>query len=170
MKRMIFMIIIAVVLVFALRVNAEEAVEVASATWYEQILAFFESLGGLRTAIVSATGMSILVLVYKVLAIIKFARTDQFDSWLFERIVSFVNNLEHEKNRRRFEAIIAIGQKLPIVRRLAGEAVDAKNKLALELEGRLYDIEAKIKSGLFEGEELVKLVKYKAKLLDEIDS
>lgn len=141
---------------------------IQSNLFVEQFNGFLENLGGLRTLIVSLSGGSALILVWKVMAIIKFAKTDQFDSWLFKRIMNFVENLDAEKNVQRLEGIINIAKKIPIINNFIGEAKDTKKKFLLELEGRLYDIEAKIKSGLFEGEELVKLIEYKAKLLNEI--
>lgn len=144
----------------------ESAIEASGIV--EQFNSLLENLGGLRTLVVSASGASVLVLVYKVLAIVKFAKTDQFDVWLFQRIMHFIENLDSDKNAKRLETVVNIAKKVPIVSTFIGEAKDTKKKFLLELEGRLYDIEAKIKSGLFEGEELVRLIEYKAKLLDEI--
>ena len=135
----------------------------------ESLAEFFSGFSVLSGISLTTAGGAVLILVYKVLRLLKFAKTDQFDEWLFVRIMNFIKNMDDEKHAKRVEKIIAIAKTMPFVQTFIGEARDTKKKFILELEGRLYDIEAKIKSGLFEGDELVRLIEYKAKLLDELN-
>ena len=135
----------------------------------ETITDFFANLGVLSGISLTTAGGFAVVLIYKLLKLLKFAKSNEFDEWLFVRIMNFIKNMDDEKHAKRVERIVAIAKTMPFVQTFIGEARDTKKKFILELEGRLYDIEAKIKSGLFEGDELVRLIEYKAKLLDELN-
>lgn len=139
----------------------------AETAWYEGMGEFIQSLEGIKTIIMSVSGASILVLVYKIIMFLRFTRSKDFDNWLFYRIMNFVENLENEKHRNRILHVITIVKQLPFANDLYEKVRKKSREMSLELEGRLYDVEAKIKSGMFEGEELQRLIDYKAKLIDE---
>lgn len=120
------------------------------------------SLGGFSDVLVALGSSGLLVVIYKVLGLLRFLRSPDFE----KHAIGFSGALidTYSKNPELIKNLAKATADIPQVQHLLGQAVTAKNDLLLELEGRKIDVIAKIKSGLFEGEELTALHEYLAKL------
>jgi hypothetical protein len=136
--------------------------EVVSPTGIEALGEWVFSLGGFSDILVAAGSSGLLVVLYKVLGFLRFLRSSDFE----KTAVGFSGALidTYSKNPELIKNIAKATYDVPEVQNLIAQALTAKNDLVLELEGRQIDVIAKIKSGLFEGEELTKLHEYLAKL------
>lgn len=120
------------------------------------------SLGGIADVLVALGSSGLLVVLYKVAGLIRYLRSSDFDTHamqMFERLVD-----KHSKNPDLIKSLASSAAEVEVVKNLIEQAKDTKGNLLLELEGRRIDVIAKIKSGLFEGEELTALHEYLAKL------
>lgn len=120
------------------------------------------SLGGFSDILVAAGSSGLIVVIYKVLGLIKFLRSPDFEKTAINFSSALVET--YAKNPELIKNLAKATNEVPEVQHLVGQVVTAKNDLLLELEGRKIDVIAKIKSGLFEGDELTALHEYLAKL------
>lgn len=127
---------------------------------------FFSSLDGLRNFIVSVGGLGFIAILLKVRTFLNLVRKPGFENQAIEFTTRYVGELikKPELVNEITQALI----KIPTVNKAIDEFVDSKEKIILELEGRMFDIEGKIKSGLFEDDELARLIEYKAKLIEHV--
>jgi hypothetical protein len=138
------------------------ATEVVSPSGIEAFGEWVFSLGGLSDMLVALGSSGLLVVIYKVLGFLRFLRSPDFE----KTAVGFSGALidTYSKNPELIKNLAKATSEIPEVKNLLAQAIEAKNNLILELEGRKIDVIAKIKSGLFEGEELTALHEYLAKL------
>lgn len=120
------------------------------------------SLGGLADVLVALGSSGLLVVLYKVAGLIRYLRSSDFDTHAMKMIEQLID--KHSKNPELIKTLAASAAEVEQVKALIDKAADAKDNLLLELEGRRIDVIAKIKSGLFEGEELTALHEYLARL------
>jgi hypothetical protein len=120
------------------------------------------SLGGLSDLLVALGSSGLLVVLYKVAGLIKYLRSNDFEKHAITLAGGLVD--QYSKNPELIKSIAASASQVKEVQDFLNKARDAKNDILLELEGRRIDIIAKIKSGLFEGDELTMLHEYLAKL------
>lgn len=120
------------------------------------------SLGGLADVLVALGSSGLLVVLYKVAGLIRYLRSSDFDTHAMKLIEQLIN--KHSKNPELIKSLASSAAEIEQVKELIGKAGDAKNDLLLELEGRRIDVVAKIKSGLFEGDELTALHEYLSRL------
>ncbi len=127
---------------------------------------FFSSLDGLRNFIVSIGGLGFIAILLKVRTLLSLIKKPGFEKQAIEFTSKYIGELI-----KKPELVSEITQaliKIPSVNKAIDEFADSKEKIVLELEGRVFDVEAKIKSGLFSDDELARLVEYKAKLLEHV--
>lgn len=136
--------------------------EVVSPSGIEAFGDWVFSLGGFADILVAAGSSGLLVVIYKVLGLLRFLRSSDFEKTAVGFSTALVDT--YAKNPDLIKNVAKATYNVPEVQHLIGQAITAKNDLILELEGRQIDVIAKIKSGLFEGEELTKLHEYLAKL------
>jgi hypothetical protein len=136
--------------------------EVVSPSGIEAFGDWVFSLGGFSDILVAAGSSGLLVVIYKVLGLLRFLRSSDFEKTAVGFSTALVDT--YAKNPELIKSLAKATYDVPAVQHLISQAVSAKNDLVLELEGRQIDVIAKIKSGLFEGEELTKLHEYLAKL------
>ena len=127
---------------------------------------FFSGLDGLRNFIVSVGGLGFIAILLKVRTFLNLVRKPGFEKQAIEFTSKYVGELV--KKPELVNEITQALLKIPTVNKAIDEFADGKEKIVLELEGRIFDVEAKIKSGLFEDDELARLVEYKAKLLEHV--
>lgn len=127
---------------------------------------FFSSLDGLRNFIVSVGGLGFIAILIKARALINLVIKPGFEKQAIEFSSKYIGELT--KKPELVNEITQMLLSLPTVQKGLTEFADSKEKIALELEGRIFDVEAKIKSGLFNDDELARLVEYKAKLLSHV--
>lgn len=120
------------------------------------------NLGGISDVLVALGSSGLLVVLYKVAGLIKYLRSSDFENHAVKMLESLVD--KHAKNPNLIKSLASSAAEVEAVKNLLDQAKEAKNDLLLELEGRRIDVIAKIKSGLFEGNELTALHEYLAKL------
>jgi hypothetical protein len=143
----------------------EVAVATESAITSGGITAFADWIGGLGSfadVLVALGSSGLLVVLYKVAGIIRYFKSPDFESHTVKLLEDLVDR--YAKNPELIKSIASSASQVKEVQELLDKARDAKNDILLELEGRRIDIIAKIKSGLFEGDELTMLHEYLAKL------
>jgi len=136
--------------------------EVVSPSGIEAFGEWVFSLGGFSDILVALGSSGLLVVVYKVLGVLKFLRSPDFEKTAVGFSTALVDT--YAKNPELIKNLSKAVYDVPQFQNLLGQAITAKNDLILELEGRKIDVIAKIKSGLFEGDELTALHEYLAKL------
>lgn len=133
-----------------------------TASALENFSSWVTSLGGLADLLVAAGSSGLLVVLYKVAGLIKYLRSNDFEKHAIKLAGGLVD--QYSKNPELVKSIAQTLSENEQVKGLLNQAKDTKNDILLELEGRRIDIIAKIKSGLFEGDELTLLHEYLAKL------
>lgn len=136
--------------------------EVVSPSGIEAFGEWVFSLGGFSDILVALGSSGLLVVIYKVLGLLKFLRSPDFEKTAIGFSSALVET--YAKNPELIKNLAKATSDVPEVQNLLSQVVNAKNDLILELEGRKIDVIAKIKSGLFEGDELTALHEYLAKL------
>lgn len=119
-------------------------------------------LGGLADVLVALGSSGLLVVLYKAAGLIKYLRSSDFDNHAMKMMEQLID--KHSKNPELIKSLASSAAEIEQVKELIVNATNAKDNLLLELEGRRIDIIAKIKSGLFEGDELTALHEYLARL------
>jgi len=127
---------------------------------------FFSSLDGLRNFIVSVGGLGFIAILLKAKQLINIVKQPGFEVKAVEFSSKYIGELV--KKPELVEELTQLLLKVPSVKTAFDELQDSKENILLELEGRIFDVEAKIKSGLFSDDELARLVEYKAKLLEHV--
>lgn len=120
------------------------------------------SLGGLADVLVALGSSGLLVVLYKVSGLLKYLRSNDFEKHALNTVEVLID--KHSKNPELIKSLAKSAGEIEAVQNLIGEAQTFKNDVLLELEGRRLDIIGKIKSGLFEGDDLTALHEYLAKL------
>lgn len=136
--------------------------EVVSPSGIEAFGEWVFSLGGFSDILVALGSSGLLVVIYKVLGLLKFLRSPDFEKTAIGFSSALVDT--YAKNPELIKSLAKATSDVPQVQNLLSQVITAKNDLILELEGRKIDVIAKIKSGLFEGDELTALHEYLAKL------
>ena len=123
---------------------------------------WLESLGGLRNLLVTAGSSGLLIVLYKAQQLLRWLRSPSFE----EQLLKYGSNLigKHSKNAELIKDLTATIAESEAGKKLIEQARAGKNELLLELEGRRLDVITKIKSGLFEGDDLKALQDYLVKL------
>jgi len=129
---------------------------------------FFADFDGIKNFILSLSGVSLLAILYKVRGLLNIIKQPGFEKQAFTLGQKFLS--DYTQKPELVNEIVETLSSIPKLQELAKEATDTKEKLVLELEGRIFDVEAKIKSGLFTDDELARLVEYKAKLIDHVEN
>ena len=129
---------------------------------------FFADFDGIKNFILSLSGVSLLAILYKVRGLLNIIKQPGFEQQAFTLGQKFLS--DYTQKPELVNEIVETLSSIPKLQELAKEATDTKEKLVLELEGRIFDVEAKIKSGLFTDDELARLVEYKAKLIDHVEN
>lgn len=129
---------------------------------------FFADFDGIKNFILSLSGVSLLAILYKVRGLLNIIKQPGFEKQAFDLGQKFL--ADYTQKPELVNELVSTLSNIPKLQELAKEATDTKEKLVLELEGRVFDIEAKIKSGLFTDDELARLVEYKAKLIDHVEN
>jgi len=143
----------------------EVAVATEAAITGSGITAFADWIGGLGSfadVLVALGSSGLLVVLYKVAGLIRYFRSPAFETHTVKLLEDLVDR--YAKNPETIKSLARSASEVEQVQALLNKAVEAKNDLALELEGRRLDVIGKIKSGLFEGDELTALHEYLAKL------
>lgn len=146
-------------------VTTEAALTTAAAvtgTGLAGVADWLGSLGGIADVLVALGSSGLLVVLYKVAGLIRYLRSSDFESQAIKALEGLVD--KHSKNPELIKSLAKSAAEVEAVQNLMVQAREAKNDLLLELEGRRIDVIAKIKSGLFEGDELTALHEYLAKL------
>ncbi len=120
------------------------------------------SLGGLADILVALGSSGLLVVLYKVAGVLRYLRSSDFEKHALNTVEVLID--KHSKNPELIKSLAKSAGEIEAVQNLLGEASNFKNDLLLELEGRRLDVIGKIKSGLFEGDDLTALHEYLAKL------
>lgn len=123
---------------------------------------WLESLGGLRNLLVTAGSSGLLIVLYKAQQILRWLRSPSFESELLKLGSNLID--KHSKNPELVKDLTATIAATEAGKKLIEQARTGKEELLLELEGRRLDVVTKIRSGLFEGEELKELQAYLTKL------
>lgn len=129
---------------------------------------FFSGFEGIKNFILSLSGVTIITLVYKVRGLLNLIKKPDFESKMFQLGEKFVSDLTQKPELTK--EVFDLMTNLPAVQKLISDMQVTKEQMILELEGRLFDVEAKIKSGMFTDEQLAHLVEYKAKLIDYVEN
>ena len=128
----------------------------------ENFSSWITSLGGLADLLVALGSSGLLVVLYKVAGLIKYLRSNEFEKHAIKLAGGLVD--QYSQNPELIKGLAKTVSENEQVQAIINQARDTKNDILLELEGRRIDIIAKIKSGLFEGDELTMLHEYLAKL------
>lgn len=123
---------------------------------------WLESLGGLRNLLVTVGSSGLLIVLYKAQQLLRWLRSPSFETQLIKLGSNLIN--KHSKNPELVKDLTTTLAATEAGQKLIEQARLGKEELLLELEGRRLDVITKIKSGLFEGEELHELQAYLTKL------
>jgi len=135
---------------------------------FTEISSFFSGFDGIKNFILSLSGVTLMALIYKVRGLLNIIKQPGFEKTLFNLGEKFI--ADATKKPELVAELSKVLQDTPQFQTLMLKATEAKTELLLELEGRIFDIEAKIKSGMFNDAELAKLVEYKAKLIEHVEN
>ena len=128
----------------------------------ENFSSWITSLGGLADLLVALGSSGLLVVLYKVAGLIKYLRSNDFEKHAIKLAGGLVD--QYSQNPELIKGLAKTVSENEQVQAIINQARDTKNDILLELEGRRIDIIAKIKSGLFEGDDLTMLHEYLAKI------
>lgn len=128
---------------------------------------WLSGLGGLADVLVALGSSGLLVVLYKVAGLLKYLRSSDFEKHALNTVEVLID--KHAKNPELIKSLAKSAGEIEQVQKLLGEAQTFKNDMLLELEGRRLDVIAKIKSGLFEGDDLTALHEYLAKLESKLN-
>lgn len=123
---------------------------------------WLESLGGLRNLLVTAGSSGLLIVLYKAQQLIRWVKSPSFENQLLTLGGNLID--KNSKNPELVKDLAATLAATDAGKQLINQARAGKEELLLELEGRRLDVIGKIKSGLFEGQELEALQAYLVKL------
>ena len=133
-----------------------------TASALENFSSWITSLGGLADLLVALGSSGLLVVLYKVAGLIKYLRSNDFEKHAIKLAGGLVDH--YSQNPELIKGLAKTVSENEQVQAIIDKARDTKNDILLELEGRRIDIIAKIKSGLFEGDDLTMLHEYLAKV------
>jgi len=148
----------------------ETAITTATAIEAGALEAFntwLESLGGLRNLLVTIGSSGLLIVLYKAQQVIRWLRSPSFESQLVKLGTTLID--KHSKNPELVKDLTTTLAATEAGKKLLEQARAGKEELLLELEGRRLDVITKIRSGLFEGEELKELQDYLTKLENHLN-
>lgn len=140
-------------------IATEAAIEAGALAAFNSWL---ESLGGLRNLLVTAGSSGLLIVLYKAQQLLRWLRSPSFENQLLTLGGNLID--KHSKNPELVKDLAATLAATEAGKQLIEQARAGKEELLLELEGRRLDVIGKIKSGLFEGEDLKELQAYLTKL------
>lgn len=123
---------------------------------------WLESLGGFSNLLVTLGSSGLLVLLYKAKNLISYIKSPTFEQQILKLGTGLID--KHSKNPELVKDLANTVLNSEPGQKLLAQAQATKTELLLELEGRRLDVIAKIKSGLFEGDELAELQTYLLKL------
>ena len=123
---------------------------------------WLESLGGLRNLLVTLGSSGLLIVLYKAQQVLRWLRSPSFETQLLTLGSNLVD--KHAKNPELVKDLATSIAATEAGKKLIEQLHAGKEELLLELEGRRLDVIAKIKSGIFEGDDLTALQEYLAKL------
>lgn len=127
---------------------------------------FFADFDGIRNFIVSIGGVTLITVLVKIRSLLNILKRPDLENQVFEIGQRFISDVTQKP--ALVNELSTIIKNLPEFQNLVDKTETTRQELLLELEGRIFDIEAKIKSGLFTDEELTRLVEYKAKLIEHV--
>lgn len=135
---------------------------------FAEILTWLEGLGGINNVILGSAGVTIFAVAVKILELVKYFRSAGFSGTLLTNAETMLTKVVEDP--KTLNKIAEQLSKIQTIQQIGTQSQSLSQEIKLELEGRVFDIEAKIKSGLFVGEELEKLLDYKARLIEYVET
>ena len=144
---------------------AEEVVETTEIDWIELVTDF----ASLKNFLLSATGLSLLVALWKVRKFVKFIKNPENEDVVFGYLKKLLSHFSKSP-----ELVIAFGQilvQMPIIKQLIDKAYSFLDKQEDALVDRILDLKAKLENKVYKNPEDIQLAQQRlAKLVAEYEN
>lgn len=170
MKKLGLILVMSVIALLSFSgVYAEEVVEVvAEPTSWDNWVGIMSDWASLKNFILSAGGFGVLIALVKLRGAWKYFKSPKGIA-LIETIGFNILSKITEKP----ELVVKIGAilvEMPIIKNILAISQKKANNYALELEGKMLDMEAKIAAEVYEGDKLQEATAYLTKLRTEYEA